>query len=141
MIRNIALVGIVTLSAASVLADEKANKALKALQGEWKVEKMVASGEQVPAEKATKLILTFKDSQLIPNDMPKDVATVKLDPDRKPAWFDLTDLSKETMLGIYELTGDTLKICLADPGGDRPKEFASPKGGKTAYMVLKRVSK
>jgi hypothetical protein len=45
------------------------------------------------------------------------------------------------MLGIYELSGDELKICLADPGADRPKEFASAKGSKATYMVLKRTGK
>ena len=141
MFRAGAFVALLILASASVSADEKADKALKTLQGEWQVEKIVASGEPVPAEKIAKLTFTFKDSQLIPSDNPKDVATVKLDPDRKPAWFDLTDRMKETMLGIYELSGDTLKVCMADPGTERPKEFTSAKGSKTTYLVLKRASK
>jgi hypothetical protein len=39
------------------------------------------------------------------------------------------------------VTGDTLKICFAEPGTDRRKEFASAKGSKTAYVVLKRANK
>ncbi|MDY3557300.1 TIGR03067 domain-containing protein [Gemmata sp. JC717] len=141
MFRSFVLAASVALSSAPVSADEKANKALVVLQGQWKVEKIVAAGEQVSAEDTAKLTFTFKDNQMIPSDNPKDVATVKLDPDRKPTWFDVTDRAKETMLGVYELSGDTLKICLADPGAERPKGFGSAKGSKTTYMVLKRASK
>lgn len=141
MFRVLAFVALVGLTATSVPADEKADKALKALQGEWKLEKIVDDGESLPLEKTPKPTFTFKDSQLIPGDDPKDVATVKLDPDHKPAWLDVTDRSKKTTRGIYELTGDTLKICFAHEGADRPKEFASAKGSKTTYFVLKRASK
>ena len=44
----------------------------------------------------------------------------------------------KTMLGIYELTGDTYKVCFALPGGERPKEFASKPGSKTMLIVMKR---
>jgi uncharacterized protein (TIGR03067 family) len=141
MFRSLALVAVMALASVSVSADDKTDKALKALQGEWKVEKIVVGGELVPAEKTAKLTFTFKDNQLIPSDNPKDTATIKLDPNQKPAWLDVTDRTKETTLGIYELTEDTLKVCLAKPGADRPKEFASAKESKTAYMVLKRASK
>lgn len=139
MFRGFVLVGVVALACACVSADEKADKALKALQGEWKLEKMVVDGESLPVEKTAKF--AFKDNQLIPSDDPKDLATVKLAPDHKPAWFDVTDRSEKTDLGIYELSGDTLKICFADSGTDRPKGFASGKGSKTTYMVLKRAGK
>jgi uncharacterized protein (TIGR03067 family) len=34
----------------------------------------------------------------------------------------------KTQLGIYEETGPDLKICMADPGKDRPSDFASGRG-------------
>jgi uncharacterized protein (TIGR03067 family) len=141
MIRSLLFLGVVVCSSALVAADEKAEKALESLQGEWNVEKMVHLGNAVPADRLAKLTFTFKGSQLVPSDMPKDVATVILDPARKPAGFDITDRSKETMLGIFELKEDTLRICLAEPGAERPTEFASAKGEKTMYLVLKRAKK
>lgn len=128
--------------AVTARADEAADKALKDLQGEWKVEKMTFGGMELPAEATSKMTLTFKGNEVIPSDHPKDVATIKLDPSKKPAWFDLTpETKKETILGIYELKGDTLTLCLADPKETRPKDFTSTKDSKTGIMVLKRVKK
>jgi uncharacterized protein (TIGR03067 family) len=140
MTRSVAPIVILLLSV-PISAEEKTDKALKALQGKWEVVKIVMGGEQLPLEKKPKLIFTFKGTQLIPSDMPDDVATIKLDPSQMPAWFNLTDRSNEKSLGIYEISGDTLKICFADPGTERPKEFTSPKGSKTGYVELKRVRK
>lgn len=62
MLRVVALVGMAVIIPASVSADEKADNAIKALQGNWKVEKLVAGGQSVPAETATKMTFTFTDS-------------------------------------------------------------------------------
>ncbi len=43
-----------------------------------------------------------------------------------------------TSLGIYELTGDTWKICLTTRGDQRPKEFAAPPGTGIALETLQR---
>jgi uncharacterized protein (TIGR03067 family) len=123
-------------------ADEDSEKVLKALQGEWKVDSIVSRGEAIPAQQLEKLTFTFKGNEVIPSDMPKDVATVTLDPSKKPAWFDITDRSKETLLGIYELNGDSLKFCsAADPKAPRSKEFAATKENMATLIVLKRVKK
>ena len=43
-----------------------------------------------------------------------------------------------TSLGIYELEGDTWKICLTTRGNQRPKEFAAPPGTGIALETLRR---
>src|SRR5205823_4054339 len=43
-----------------------------------------------------------------------------------------------TALGIYELEGDTWKICLTLTAKERPKEFAAPAGSGLALETLKR---
>ena len=43
-----------------------------------------------------------------------------------------------TNFGIYELDGDTWKICLATRGSERPKEFAAPRGTGIALETLRR---
>jgi uncharacterized protein (TIGR03067 family) len=41
---------------------------------------------------------------------------------------------------IYELKGDTLKLCIPNkPGSSRPKAFDSPEKSGIGLFVLKRV--
>jgi uncharacterized protein (TIGR03067 family) len=65
----------------------------------------------------------------------------KLDPAAKPKAIDFVPASGtekgKTYLGIYELDGDSLKICYRGPGEERPTVFAT-KDGAMLY-VLKRV--
>jgi uncharacterized protein (TIGR03067 family) len=142
MSRSLIVLSISVCVATLVRADEKSDKALKELQGDWKVEKMVREGEAAPPEKIAKLVLTFKGNQIIPSEKPTDIATITLDPSQKPAAIDLMDeRGKEMNFGIYELKGDTLKICLAQPKAARPKEFGSTKESMTMYFELKRAAK
>src|SRR5262249_6605383 len=65
--------------------------------------------------------------------------TVKVDPTKKPPTIDLT-VDGKTALGIYELDKGTLKMCTAEPGEPRPKDFKS-EGDKQMLVVLKRAPK
>jgi uncharacterized protein (TIGR03067 family) len=44
------------------------------------------------------------------------------------------------MLGIYEISGDTLKVCFDPEGKKRPTQFKSASGSQT-LVVHKRVKK
>ena len=71
-----------------------------------------------------------------------ETGTFKLDSSKKPKTIDLeiqsgNDKGKKQP-GIYELEGDTFKVCLAFPGeSDRPKEVAKA-DTKTVSFVFKR---
>jgi uncharacterized protein (TIGR03067 family) len=70
--------------------------------------------------------------------------TFQLDPKKTPKQIDLTSDRAEVngaVKGIYELDGDTLKICIGDaPEEGRPTKFATdPKRKKLALVVLKRA--
>jgi hypothetical protein len=41
--------------------------------------------------------------------------------------------------GIYEIDGDTLRICVAKKGKERPKTFESKEGSGHVLTVMKRV--
>src|SRR5262249_40196549 len=69
----------------------------------------------------------------------------RLDPSRSPKAIDVTvteGLNKgAVMLGIYEIDGDTLKVCFDEEGEKRPTEFKSAPGSQTFVNVHQRVKK
>src|SRR5262249_28291224 len=77
----------------------------------------------------------------------KDVfkGTHKIDPSKKPKTIDAMDtegkFKGKTSQGIYELEADTFKVCFAEPGKDRPKEFSTTKGTGHILHVWKREKK
>jgi uncharacterized protein (TIGR03067 family) len=67
-----------------------------------------------------------------------------LDPTKSPKTIDIVTLggARKTALGLYQLDGDTLKLCLSlDPAkvSERPKEFGSREGESRVVVTLKRV--
>jgi uncharacterized protein (TIGR03067 family) len=65
-----------------------------------------------------------------------------VDPAKTPKTIDLTvkvDDKTFTLLGIYQLENDDLKLCLAaEPGVKRPTEFKTENGAGVGLFVLKR---
>src|SRR3954454_24692778 len=49
-----------------------------------------------------------------------EAGTFKLDPSRKPKAIDVTPKDGKPILGIYEIEGDTHKVCLGEFGRERP---------------------
>ena len=71
--------------------------------------------------------------------------TFKLDPAKSPAQIDLVSLFErdkgKTFQGIYELNGDTLKLCLSRKEGDRPRSFTPRRDDAVVLFELRRVKK
>jgi uncharacterized protein (TIGR03067 family) len=69
-------------------------------------------------------------------------AKMKLDPSKRPKGIDYLVVEGrgkgQTRLGIYELGGDTVKLCLAAPGDERPTDFLSKLGDGRTIGVWKR---
>ena len=137
------------VAAGGALADEKADleKEVKKFQGTWTFESSETGGEKLPAGELKALILTFEGLKhtVKKGDDVIQVGTQKLDPSKSPKTIDVTmteGLNKgAVMLGIYEIDGDTLKVCFDPEGKKRPTEFKSPAGSETFVNVHKRVKK
>ena len=140
------LLGVLLLAGAvlAVAADDKKEDAAKAelkkLEGTWLLVSAEENGQKAPDNgvkikavvKGDKLTIYFGDQKL--------EGTISVDPSKKPKEIDtVTTADKKKSLAIYELNGDTLKICGGK--GERPKEFKADKGSNCALYVYKREKK
>jgi len=132
-------------AAATFAADEpKADADQKALAGSWSVTSAEMRGEK--NAEVVGSIMTFEaDRVTLKHKGEEDMkeAKYKLDSSAKPKRIDIMPKEKEeTLQGIYELDGDTLKICMADKGSEpRPEKFESAAEKKIVLLVLKREKK
>jgi uncharacterized protein (TIGR03067 family) len=144
-----AVFGVFVLIATGTRADEKADieKERQKFQGTWAFESSAAGGQELPAADLKDFVLTFEgDKHTVKKGTDViQVGTQKIDPAKTPKTIDVTITegpSKGTvMLGIYEIDGDTLKVCFDASGKKRPTEFKSAPGSETFVNVHKRVKK
>jgi uncharacterized protein (TIGR03067 family) len=132
------------LPAAMLLADD-AIKGDKGLEGEWKPISAVRDGKESPPLPDGSLA-TFKADEIMMKTGDRDyTVSIKVDAGKTPKTIDLTPADGpkkgETIKGIYEIKGDELHVCTAEPGKDRPTEFSSKQGSNWSLMTLKRLKK
>lgn len=116
--------------------DGDAKNDLKKLVGAWKIVS-VDDGNGPKEWNGIKLVISAKSMVLqAPNGATKKMGDIgRIDAAAKPARIDLT-IDGETGLGIYELSGDDLKLIVRNPGKERAKEFKGAADG--ILFILKR---
>jgi uncharacterized protein (TIGR03067 family) len=142
-------VGFAVFGGSGTRADDKADleKEISKFRGTWTFESSEAGGKKLPAGDLKGLVLTFGGDKhtVKKGDEVIQVGTQKLDPSKSPKAIDVTmteGLNKgAVMLGIYEIDGDTLKVCFDPQGKKRPTEFKSAPGSENFVNVHKRVKK
>jgi uncharacterized protein (TIGR03067 family) len=123
--------------------DDAAKEELKKMEGTWVLVSGEEDGKQKPADEVKKLTSTIKGDTLTILVDGKAVfeGTVVVDPTKKPKTIDTTSKDKTVKSpAIYELDGDTFKICVGLKG-ERPTEFTSKKDSGYALYVYKREKK
>jgi uncharacterized protein (TIGR03067 family) len=109
------------------------------IQGDWKAESMVQGGEKAPEELVKNFTLNVKDNRwMVMINGQEEKGTFKEDSSKKPKEITFTSDSGTERQGIYDLDGDTLKVCVGSPGDTRPTEFDSKSGSSAMYIVFKR---
>lgn len=113
------------------------------LRGSWVVVEVEEKGRRIDEGKGRELV--FLDNGFNLNDpegKPLAVGTCKIELMPQVKAIDLSYKeglhANQTSKSIYKLEDDTLRICLAPPGVERPKEFVTKAGSDIAVLVLKR---
>jgi uncharacterized protein (TIGR03067 family) len=117
------------------------------IQDTWVTVSFEVNGQGAPSEAVKDIRTVLKDKDYVQKkgDEVLEEGTFTLDPDKKPRQIDFKigkgqDQGKD-QFGIYELDGDTLRICVAAPGAEaeaRPTVFRTGPESQTALVVMRR---
>lgn len=125
-------------------------KELKAMAGTWRPVSAENNGNMSPErdlkelrwirDEAGKWALQWGDKTVL------EWTVRRIDAMKKPKTIDIEVTAGphkgQLYQGIYELDGDTLRVCLAMPErAERPTEFSARKGSISALVEFKRVEK
>ena len=133
---------------AAARSDDKSDveKELKKFQGTWTFKSVEAGGKKQSADQFKGMTVAFKGDKysVKVGDKAVESATQKIDPSKSPKTLDskVTDGPNKgkVYLCIYEISGDTLKVCFDPEGKKRPTEFKGDAGSQT-LVVHKRMKK
>jgi uncharacterized protein (TIGR03067 family) len=125
--------------------DDKTAEDQKRLEGAWIMMTEEDQGRELPADKLQerfRLVIEGSKWTLKENNGPeKKEWDVRTDSAKSPKQADFTYLFGENKgrvsHGIYELKGDSLRACIAEPGESRPTEFDGK--GKKTLILFQRV--
>jgi uncharacterized protein (TIGR03067 family) len=123
--------------------DKKADKDADALQGTWLPSTAELAGKPFPEDVRKSMKLVVKnDEYTVTVGKTTDQGTVKLDPSAKPKEIDIigTDGPNKgkKFLAIYEIDGDTLRVCYDLSGKNRPTEFKTKEDTQLFLVTYKR---
>jgi uncharacterized protein (TIGR03067 family) len=115
------------------------------LEGEWVVEKFEGPKDEVPPGGVT---LRFTENRIsifeAKREKPEE-ADYTVDLTKKPAHIDIRPVvgvpAKRDLViyGLLAIDGDTLKLCFAKDGADRPTELKGDAEKGVMLITLKRV--
>jgi uncharacterized protein (TIGR03067 family) len=121
----------------------KAND-LEKLQGTWTITTLEMDGQRMPAGMLGEATITIAGARFTTTGMGAAYGgRVEVDANASPRQIDLVFTSGPpagmTNPAIYELDGDTMRLCISTRGARRPKTFAAPAGSGYALETLVRA--
>lgn len=120
------------------------------LDGTWKPVSVEISGEQVPIEGPQAEVLTVISGNRVEMKLGNRTVgqgTITVDNNQQPKTIDMTMQQMigknsgrtEHTIGIYEVSGDTLRLCIGDAAKPRPTEFRTDKSSARKLSRYRRV--
>ncbi|HEY9225554.1 MAG TPA: TIGR03067 domain-containing protein [Gemmatimonadaceae bacterium] len=117
------------------------------IEGEWQMIGAVFDGRAMAAEymQWVKRITRGGVTRVMAGPQTMLEATFTLDPRASPPRIDYVNLAGQhkgkAQGGIYELTADSLRICMSPPGTARPSHFFSEKGDGRSFTTWRLLEK
>jgi uncharacterized protein (TIGR03067 family) len=141
MVRTGSAIALIITSASHALLAQDAKRDSEAILGKWELVTAVYDGKERVDKEAVSW--TFNKSHVVYGNDTQDA--YKLNLATKPKQIDVTvvppkvdgNVERAVLLGIYELKGNAIRICIGHTEKDRPKDFAS--GAGRNLFTLKRV--
>ena len=143
------LMAVALASAAPAWGDD-AKRDADDLQGTWQATEGIGNGTPLTKDQLQRLRVMFAGAKMsvFPLDGGEKAMehTFQVDPGKKPKAIDATRLEGggkgKVVKGIYDLDGDTLRLCLpARLEKERPTEFAAPENSGLVLLTLRRAKK
>jgi uncharacterized protein (TIGR03067 family) len=143
MIRVLLVAFGLALTITSSSWSDDAKDAARALEGTWLPSEAELAGQKYPESILKTMKLVVKDDKYtVTVGEATDKGECKLNPSAKPKEMDIigTDGPNKgkTYMTIYELDGDTLKVCYDLSGKGRPTEFKTKEATKLFLVTYKR---
>jgi uncharacterized protein (TIGR03067 family) len=141
---SVCLVLSLALSGVAAAADETpAMQELARLEGIWSFVQVKVDGKEQPGAREADRMIIQKDGRYAVVQRPQIThGTIKVDPAPSPKHYDIVigdgRLKGLSVPAIYELSGDTLTICMPLGGKERPASVESKAGDHQLFEVFKR---
>ena len=143
----VAFATLICISAPAVLAAEPSVKDqhAAAMQGVWSIEAFSLEGNAIDSEQFKSWRRIVKNNHVTwkNGDDTMIELDIAFDHSKKPMTLDSTIAKGESkgqvLLAIYELKGDTLRVCFGNPDKPRPTDFSSKSGSGQSLYTAKRV--
>ncbi len=146
MKHTLALAFAMVICVTPVVHSGDAKEDAKLMEGVWTPMTAELAGTKFPDEILKTMKLTLKgDAYTVDVGGKLDKGTCKIDATKTPKTLDITGTDgpnkDKTILAIYEVTKDSLKVCYDLTGKARPKEFKTEAGSQHFLVVYQREKK
>ncbi len=137
-----ALLSVAFVAALIVADDDAVKKEKDALQGKWTILSVERDGKAVEMWTDGTRVMEGDTYTLTTKKGDSFKGTFALDPSKTPKGIDFKpgggQYKDKTLRGIYEIDGDMLKVCFAEPDKPRPTEFASKADSGLTLAIHKK---
>jgi uncharacterized protein (TIGR03067 family) len=121
-------------------AKKSAKTDLEFFQGDWAVAELITNGEPVGADDRDKIHVKIEADKYtwVSQDGGDDHGSFTLNAEANPKTIDGVSKDGSETHGIYEVSGDTLRVCYATEGAKRPTAFSSTANSDSILATYRR---